>query len=170
MDSERPVPLPKVNADLKQYFFLALVIAFLPACMQLNTFEQAAQVKGHNWTYDFQPRFSFTITDTAAAYNIFITLRHTEAYAYKNIWMNISTRQPGDSAYRQERFELTLQHSDGRWIGTGLSDIYELRHPLFSNVKFRKSGTYSIRLQQIMRDNPLQHVMNAGVRIEKVNP
>jgi gliding motility-associated lipoprotein GldH len=155
---------------LKQYSFLALILLFAPACIQLNTYERAAEMPGHNWSYNNQPEFTFTITDTVSAYNVLITLRHTDAYAYKNIWLNISTRKPGDSVYRKERFELTLQHSDGRWIGTGLSDIYELRHPLFSNVKFKKSGTYTLRLQQIMRDNPLQHIMNAGIRIEKVQP
>jgi gliding motility-associated lipoprotein GldH len=164
---ERPVPLPKVNVALKRYFFLALITVALSACIQLNTFEHTVQIPGHSWSYNNQPEVSFNITDTSATYNVFITLRHTDAYAYKNIWLNIATRQPGDSSYRKERFELTLQQADGRWLGTGLSDIWEVRHPLFSNVKFKKSGTYSIRLRQIMRDNPLQHIMNAGVRIEK---
>lgn len=163
-----PVPLPKVNVTLKRYFFPALISLSFSACIQLNTFEHTAQLPGHSWNYNDQPEFSFAVTDTLSAYNVFITLRHTDAYAFKNIWLNIATKQPGDSSYRKERFELTLQQPDGRWLGTGLSDIWEIRHPLFSNVKFKKNGTYTIRLQQIMRDNPLQHIMNAGVRIEKV--
>jgi gliding motility-associated lipoprotein GldH len=137
-------------------------------CMQLDSFEQNVEIPGHEWSYDQQPSVEFTITDTVAAYNIFITLRHTDAYAYRNIWLTIATRQPGDSTFQKERFELTLQQPDGQWLGTGMGDVRELRYPLFSDIRFLKKGVYTIQLQQIMRDNPLLHIMNAGIRIEKV--
>lgn len=149
-----------------------IIIAFslvaLSSCYHMDTFEKNIQISNHAWSYTLQPEISFTITDTLSAYNVFITLRHTDAYAYKNIWLFISTRQPGDNSFRKDRFELTLQQPDGQWIGTGFNDTWEIRHPLFTNIRFRKSGTYTIRLQQTMRDNPLHHIMNAGVRIEKV--
>jgi hypothetical protein len=33
-----------------------------------------------------------------------------------------------------------------------------------------KKGEYSFTLQQIMREDPLQHVLNAGIRIVKIAP
>ncbi len=140
---------------------------FLYSCTQIDTFEKNIQIPKHEWSYSLQPEIRFTITDTVSAYNIFVTLRHTDAYAYKNIWLFISTQQPGDSSFHKERFELLLQNQNGEWIGTGMSDIWEVRYPLFSNILFKKQGTYTIRLQQTMRDNPLLHIMNAGIRIEK---
>jgi gliding motility-associated lipoprotein GldH len=136
--------------------------------MELNSFEQNAEIKGHQWSAVQPVEVSFAITDTVSAYNVFVVLRHTDAYAYKNIWLNIATKQPGDSSYQRERFELTLQQPDGRWTGTGLNDVWEIRHPLFNHIRFRKQGTYHIQLQQAMRDEPLLHIMNAGMRIEKV--
>jgi hypothetical protein len=32
----------------------------------------------------------------------------------------------------------------------------------------RKPGKYSFTLQQDMREDPLEHVMNVGIRVEKV--
>lgn len=148
--------------------FIPLITGLLTSCSSFDTFEQNIQIKAHAWTYTQQPEIEFTITDTTSFYNVFITLRHTDAYAYKNLWLYVSTQQPGDSSYRKERFELMLQQPDGKWMGTGFNDIWELRHPLFTNIRFVKSGTYKIRLQQNMRDNPLLHIMNAGIRIEKV--
>jgi len=144
--------------------FLSLGFA---SCNTMDTFEKNVQIPKHEWSYTNQPEISFTITDTISPYNVFVTLRHTDAYAYKNIWLYISTRQPGDSSFQKERFELILQNQTGEWIGTGMSDIWEVRYPLFSNIRFTKQGNYTIRLQQTMRDNPLQHIMNAGIRIEK---
>ena len=148
---------------------MALLLGLTISCSQLNGFEQQVQIRSHAWQYNQQPELQFTITDTASYYNVMVSLRHTDAYAYRNIWLLVATKQPGDSSFRTERFELTLQHPDGRWIGTGLGDIWEVRHPLFTRIRFTRVGTYTIRLQQTMRDNPLLHVMNAGIRIEKAN-
>jgi gliding motility-associated lipoprotein GldH len=138
-------------------------------CMKLNRFEKNVEIPKQQWSYTFQPEFSFEITDTVTSHNIFLVLRHTDAYAYKNIWLNISTLQPGDSTFQTERFEFTLQQPDGKWYGTGYGDIWEVRHPLLRNIQFKKKGIYKIRLHQIMRDEPLLHIMNAGIRIEKIS-
>jgi hypothetical protein len=34
-------------------------------------------------------------------------------------------------------------------------------------MKFKKPGTYTYSITQIMRDNPLSAVMSAGLRVEK---
>jgi gliding motility-associated lipoprotein GldH len=164
--------LKKPLFNLHSLFNVPLLVATLTlcmaSCMQLDSFEQSVQIKKHEWRASDKAEVTFNITDTVSAYNVFVVLRHTDAYTYKNIWLRIATRQPGDSSYRDERFELTLQQPDGTWIGTGLNDIWEIRHPLFTNVRFTKLGTYNFQLQQAMRDEPLRHIMNAGVRIEKV--
>lgn len=149
--------------------YLLFTMFGFASCMQLGNFEKNIEIKKHEWQSSFEPEVEFAITDTVSPYNVFVVLRHTDAYAYKNIWLYISTQQPGDSSFKKERFELTLQQPDGTWIGTGLNDVWEIRHPLFTNIRFIKKGTYHIRLQQAMRDEPLLHVMNAGIRIEKVN-
>jgi len=48
-----------------------------------------------------------------------------------------------------------------------MDDIYEHRVLIQPETKFTKPGTYSFTLEQIMRDDPLQHVLNVGVRVEK---
>lgn len=161
-------PFPRLNTPSTiSLGIVVLATLLLGSCSTMDTFEKNVEIPKHEWSYGLQPEINFTITDTISPYNVFVTLRHTDAYAYKNIWLYISTRQPGDSSFQKERFELTLQDQNGQWIGTGMSDIWELRYPLFNNLRFTKSGNYTIRLQQTMRDNPLLHVMNAGIRIEK---
>lgn len=138
-------------------------------CIRLNQFEKNIQIPKSQWTYALEPEIKFDITDTLSLYNIFLTLRHTDAYAYRNIWLDIATKQPGDTVYQKGRFEFTLQQTEGKWLGTGYGDIWEVRYPLFKQIRFNKQGQYTIRLRQIMRDNPLLHVLNAGIRIEKTS-
>jgi gliding motility-associated lipoprotein GldH len=162
-------PLTGVNSYLMKISIAAAILLFANSCMNLNSFEQNVEIAKHEWSAASPAEVSFTITDTLSTYHVFVVLRHTDAYAYKNIWLNISTQQPGDKEFKSGRFELTLQQPDGTWIGTGLNDIWEIRHPLFTNMRFIKQGTYRIRLQQAMRDEPLLHILNAGIRIEKAN-
>jgi gliding motility-associated lipoprotein GldH len=136
--------------------------------MQIDSFEQTVQISRHEWSTEKVAEVSFNVTDTTNLYNVFVVLRHTDAYAYKNIWLTLATMQPGESSYKKERFEFILQEPDGTWLGTGLNDIWEVRSPLFTNIRFTKQGTYNIRIQHAMRDQPLLHIMNAGLRLEKV--
>jgi hypothetical protein len=49
-----------------------------------------------------------------------------------------------------------------------MDDIIEHRVPFNDKPAALHSGTYTFILQQDMREDPLDHIMNAGVRIEKV--
>ncbi len=150
------------------YLFLFAISFGFFSCGKMGAYERSVVIPDHKWKNSFVPEYTFEITDTAALYRSFIILRHTHAYSYRNIWLELSTRIPGDSTFRSDNFELNLQQPDGRWVGTGFSDILEVRYPLFSDLRFKKPGNYTIRIKQIMRDEPLEHVMNAGIRVEKI--
>jgi gliding motility-associated lipoprotein GldH len=147
-----------------------LIVAFLVSCNapHLNVFEKNVPIEGGAWAYEVQPTVRFEVSDTTASYNVSVVCRHTDGYPYKNLWVFISTLQPGDTVQRKERFELTLQDNTGRWYGTGMDDIWEQRIPLYSSLHFSKTGTYTVVFQQDMRDNALKGVLDIGLRVEKM--
>jgi hypothetical protein len=52
-----------------------------------------------------------------------------------------------------------------------MDDIIEHRVLLYSQpVRFRRSGSYNVRIEHLMREDPLKHAMNIGLRIEKSKP
>ena len=57
-----------------------------------------------------------------------------------------------------------------KWLGTGMDDIIEHRITFNTLPIHLKKGNYTFSLQQIMREDPLQHVLNAGIRVEKAKP
>ncbi len=106
--------------------------------------------------------------DTAAAYKTYLVLRHTDQYRYENVWLNIGWQAPGDSM-RFTRYNIQLTNGGLNWEGTGMNDLWEIRKLLQTEDRpFRKSGTWKFAVQQIMRDNPLKHVITAGIRVEKL--
>ena len=134
-----------------------------------NVFEKDVTIPGQEWASGFQPTFTFDIAapDTTNLYNVYIVLRHTDAYNYNNIWIRGTARVPGDSATQSQRYDLSLADNQKGWTGSGMDDIYEHRIEIQHRTKFNHPGTYSLTLEQIMREDPLQHVLDVGVRIEK---
>jgi gliding motility-associated lipoprotein GldH len=148
------------------FLFFALFVLFLVSCTTVDIYEKNVTIPGFKWKNSFQPEFSFTIKDTTVPYRVLLVLRHNEKYNYNNIWINFYSSPPGDTM-RKVPFELQLATNDKGWLGTGMDDIYEHRIKLVESERF-KAGTYHFKIEQIMREDPLENVMNVGLRVEKV--
>jgi len=147
--------------------FCIICIA-VSSCKQLDVYEKNVSIPDYQWKYDFKPGFDFEITDTASLYTIMVVLRHTDAYRYNNIWLDITALQDKDTLFKMPHIDLLLGNDSKGWQGTGMDDIWELRKPLSKTpVHFSKKGWYHFSVAQVMRDNPLQHVMSVGIRVEK---
>ncbi|RYY49248.1 MAG: hypothetical protein EOO06_07795 [Chitinophagaceae bacterium] len=145
---------------------IVLAVFTLTACRQVNVFEKNTIIPDYNWSTGFAAKGSFEIEDTLSAYNIYIVLRHTDAYSKNNIWLNVGLQSPGDSLFFQ-KVDLSLGNDAQGWEGTGMNDIWEVRKPLALNKRFRKKGEYHFSIFHIMREDPLPNVMSAGMRLEK---
>lgn len=155
-------------SDKKILNFLCALTLLFTSCGTLDVFEKNVSVPNHEWSNSFRPEIAFEITDTTSLYNIYVVLRHTDAYRYKNIWINVHTQIPGDTI-RKQRLDLLLATDDRGWLGSGMDDIFEHRIRITDTPqRLTRSGLYRFRLEQIMREEPLQHVMNVGIRVEKV--
>ena len=120
----------------------------------------------HEWSANNRLSFNFIVTDSAAYYNIYMVIRHTESYHFNNIWVDLTAASPGSKPQTQ-RLNVPLANANG-WLGAAMDDIIEQRILLFKNPMHLVKGNYTFTLQQVMRENPLQSVLNAGIRVEKV--
>jgi gliding motility-associated lipoprotein GldH len=154
---------------LKNKIFIFLPVFFIfTACNKINVYEKHANIPGFAWNKSFKPQFEFENTSTENRYRIFLVLRHTNAYRYNNIWVKLNITPKGDST-QSEEFNIPLTSNNEQWAGTGMDDIYELRRELkLRTIKLEKNiSSCTFSLEQVMRDNPLKHIINAGLRIEK---
>jgi gliding motility-associated lipoprotein GldH len=150
---------------------LIILVLQITGCETISLYERVTSIPGHKWASSYKPEFRFNITDTVSPYEIYITLRHNEKYAFNNIWLKLSTRFPGDTAIRSASYELPLANNEG-WIGKekAMDDLYDhwiLITPRNQPLNFPRSGEYIFTLEHIMRQDPLENVLNVGLRIEK---
>jgi len=131
----------------------------------VDLYEKTVAVPGHAWQSSFRPGFEFIITDSTTTYNIFLVLRHNEKYNFNNIYINLHITAPGEDTATIVRRDLEVATNEG-WKGTGMDDIYEVRLPLAEKFPL-KTGKYKFAVEQIMREDPLDNVLNVGVRLER---
>ncbi len=146
-----------------------IILSFSIGCIPSNTFERNISIKNHSWKTADEKSFTFDINDTTSQYLMFAMVRHTDGYHFSNIWIDLETITPTQKVTRQ-KVELPLAETSGQWTGKGMDEIYEHKISLNGNsvVKFDQAGKYTIKLKQIMRENPLQEIMSIGIRLERI--
>jgi gliding motility-associated lipoprotein GldH len=154
-----------MNSLKKIFVPLSLCALFFTNCTTVDLYEKNVTLPGFKWKSSFKPEFSFIIKDTSAQYQLFLVLRHNEKYNYNNIWVNLYSQPPDDTIHTAP-FELVLATNDKGWLATAMDDIYDHRIQL-TNSEHLKAGTYFFKLEQIMREDPLENVLSVGLRIEK---
>jgi len=150
--------------------FLCLFICVLSfiSCQTIDLYEKVVSIPKQEWQSSFKPQFKFDIRDTTVPYQMYILLRHNEKYEFNNIWVKLNAQAPGDTA-KYFSLELPLANNEG-WMGTAMDDLYEHRIAVTLDpaiFSFNKPGEYTFTLEQIMRKDPLENVLNVGLRIEK---
>ena len=149
-------------------YTLIVAVIFFFSCKQLDLFEKNNPIPNHSWSSRYSSNAQFLITDTNAVYNIFIILRHTDAYKYNNIWLNIGIKVPKDTM-QFKKINLVLGDDSKGWDGTGMGDIWYVKRRINNQpYKFKKSGVYEFSIFNIMRDDPLLEIMSVGISVEKL--
>jgi len=155
---------------LRKFIFFTIIpaLSLLSCNLPTGVFEKNFTVPGQAWQSSYKPEISFTIKDTASLYNVFFVIRHSDAYTFNNIWIRATVDQSGQSDLKSQQYDLALATNDKGWIGSAMDDIYEARLLLQSRTRFKRPGDYHISLEQIMREDPLKHILDVGIRIEKM--
>jgi gliding motility-associated lipoprotein GldH len=148
---------------------IIIVLFLLAGCSETGLYEKVYFMKGNAWSSQEEPSFEFEVKDTSSKYQLYFLIRHADAYEYNNVWISLKSQLPGDSIIRKERFDIPLADQK-KWLGSGMDDIFDHRVLLYREpVKFSKTGLYKVDIGHEMRVEPLEHVFNVGLRIEKVN-
>ncbi len=158
-----------INKFTRRIFLLLFGSMFLLCCNSIEIFEINKTIPHQAWSSNFSAEGNFTITDSISKYDMYVLLRHTDAYKYNNIWLNIGLQYPGDTM-QFKKVNLILGNDRTGWEGTGMDDIWIVKKKLNKlSFSFQQKGKYRFSISNIMRDDPLLHVMSVGLGIEKAS-
>ena len=153
---------------LKIVLPLFVLCVTLFSCQEIDLFEKNIPIPDMRWNNNFNSKGSFEIKDTTSTYNVYLVLRHTDAYLYNNIWLNVGLQLPGQDAMQYQKINIILGNDAQGWNGVGMNDIWEVRKLLSGKPKrFIKAGQYNFSIAQLMRDNPLLQIISIGMSVQK---
>ena len=148
-------------------FILSLIVLLsVSACDPNRLYETNTPVDNEKWKYDDVKTFTIDIGDTTINYNIYINMRHSFQFEWRNVYVQVGTQFP-DGKKIEKRVNLPLCESDGKWYGSCLGDNCDIPVQIQQNAKFPMVGKYTFTIRQDMRVNPLDKVKSIGLRVEK---
>ena len=146
--------------------FALLVALTFTSCDKARVFEENQQITDYKWKYEDAKTFVANIKDTTQHYNLYVNVRHSFQFDWRNAWVKITTTFPDGKSF-DKRVNLVLSEPDGHWLGDCLGDNCDMQVAIQQNAIFPKPGKYTFKIAQDMRVSPLVSIKSVGMRIEK---
>ena len=152
-----------------KFSLLFLLIVSLPgiqSCDSKRFYEENKRIEKSVWNSKDKVTFNVTITDILTRYNFYLNLRNGGDYPYSNIYLFLKTNFP-DGRIARDTIECQLADYDGKWLGSGISDVKFNRFLFQKGVKFPRKGEYVFEVEHAMRVDDLKGITDIGIRLEK---
>jgi gliding motility-associated lipoprotein GldH len=143
-----------------------LSLFFVLSCDPKRFFEENKRIEKGVWNRKDKVIFNVMIADIRPSYDFYLDLRNGGNYPYSNIFFFIKTVFP-DGRISRDTIECQLADYDGKWLGSGISDIKFNRFLFQKGVKFLQEGPYVFEVEQAMRADELNGIFDIGIRLEK---
>lgn len=152
---------------------LGIFIGLLQACQSNVVYSTYKTFGNDEWPLEKALEFEIPIQDTIAPFDLFINLRNTKDYAYSNLFLITQMSFP-DKTQVIDTLEYEMTDPEGRFLGSGFSDIKENKLFYKENVRFRQTGVYYFQVKQAMRKrnevvgiDPIKGVKDVGISVER---
>lgn len=145
----------------------ALLSMVFFSCSKNVVFSEYKKIPEEGWRISNKLSYEVNIDDNSKYHNVFLTVRHADAYPYSNLYVFLTTTYP-DGKTSVDTLECILANKKGEWQGDGAGDLWDNKIPLKQNVRFPQTGKYTFTFEQGMRSDPLPLILDFGMVIEKV--
>ena len=148
----------------------AIMLAMLAACSHFAPDEADGSCSAFStfgdrgWRYfDTLPLAADSTADSIRHGALILNLRHSTAYPWRNIWLELSYPDGTDSSATMARdtFDIVLADRYGRWRGSGMGSSLQLSDTLHTRFAMRRGQRVSLR--HIMRTDTLPAIERAGL-------
>lgn len=135
------------------------------ACHINSKYERFYSINREGWSKDSTLNFPVHFDKDKQSYDLSMHIRNTNNYRYSNIWLFVCIQSPqGEQLI--DTVEFTLAEPSGKWLGSGLGELFSQQFLYKENIAFPDSGVYKISIQQAMRDETLMGIDALGISIE----
>ncbi|RLD36681.1 MAG: gliding motility lipoprotein GldH [Bacteroidetes bacterium] len=156
----------KILQIVSGFLILGIISLLFSSCDKNRVFEANVEIPDQTWNMDKAVVFSPSIDDTLSIQSVFVNVRNTSSYPYNNLYLFITTTSPSGQ-WILDTLDLQLADKRGKWLGSGLGDIFFNRRIFKQRIRFPMEGAYTFEIRQGMRSEDLKGIRDVGLRIEK---
>jgi gliding motility-associated lipoprotein GldH len=158
--------------SIQSLFITIAILITLFACDSNRVYEKNFSFDNKIWRMDSIATFEFNIGDKKAAYNVYINLRNSVSYPYRNVYITYNLQDSLGNILKKElvNYELFTRKTGEPLGESGIGDIYDHQFLILNSFEFSHKGKYKISFQHYMRSDTLSNIMAVGTRIEKALP
>jgi len=152
---------------MKNKILIMLLLLFcMASCGKKTIFEKHEKIENNTWNRNKVIAFEVPINDIKKDYNVYIAVRHSDVYAYNNLYVGVIIYTPsGDQ--RSNNYYLELRNEDRSFKGDVLGDIWDVKMQIMKNASFTKQGIHKFEISNLMQYPNLPDIMEIGLIIEK---
>ena len=138
---------------MRNLFLIGTIVIFI-SCNNSIVFEKYITFENQEWNTDSLLSFDYTITDTISTYKLVLNVRHSVEYEYQNLFLFVKSNSSVDT------IELLLADKSGKWLGSGIGDVREIKSLLTVEKTYPKKENNTINIEQAMRYGAAEKIKN----------
>ena len=133
------------------------------ACGPAVVYEESVALPGA-WSYADSASFAYEIADASRAYDLELTIRHTDVFPTQNLYARFVTVYP-DGRRESQPVSLELADKRGAWLGDCRGGDCARELLIQEAARFPVAGTYGLTLHQFGRRDTLPGVTGLRLRV-----
>jgi gliding motility-associated lipoprotein GldH len=158
---------------MKGRIYLGILLVFILGilgCKQLDTSIQLHQISNGKWAQDNKAKFNFNLGRPNGKYLTYIIVRHTNDYKYNNLFVNINYKIDSNKENSILHYEIPLTKNNTEWAGKVFNNVIEARIPanIFTDEQLMNAKQVQISLENIMREDPLEEMLQVGLMFQPI--
>lgn len=142
--------------------FVILILLIAAACGVPSEQSLFQSMDADGWLYTDTVSMNINNADSARTMlhgDIALAVRHTDAYEYSNLWVELSYLD--SDSLRRDTFDLRLADEFGRWLGTGVGVGFQKVDTLLRGVSV--DARVPLRVRHVMRPDTLADIEQIGI-------
>ena len=136
-------------------------------CGYNSVFDKVEIVENGQWAYTDTIEFNLNVIDTLSFNDFSLIIRNNNDYHYNNFIAFILMSFPNGET-RRDTVQIQLATKSGKWLGSGIGDVFTNEQPYINRSRFPMSGQYRIEVIHAMRDELLLGINDVGLSVKRI--
>jgi gliding motility-associated lipoprotein GldH len=155
--------------QMKKLIVPLIILSFVfTACDKAKIFEKYLDNERITWNRFDVKTFQVPIVDVSSSYDFYVAIRHVDAFPLDFLHLKFIISTPSGETRSIEQ-KIMLRNKDGKWLGDGMGDLWDVSYLFRKGLKITEPGTCTVEISSAMSQADLPGIMQVGLVVRKGN-